>query len=217
MNNLMKWCVSGMAFAMVLVLDTNSQTRNQALRQLDMGFGVLGGVNVGGAMAETNVSTEAKALPMIGGIAEFGVGRPLSLALEPMYAVEGADYSIGDFDGSGEFGYVQLPILLRGNIPLGQQGRVFAFAGPNLALNVNATGDLPDGAEFSQDDIRPFSLLGDLGLGGSWNFTRNWNLIGNLRYTYGFMDVLEDIAPALDSWEPRGIKAGVGLMYHLPG
>ncbi len=214
MNYLSKGCLGGLVFAMVLAMNVHSQ---QFRQPGTLGIGALGGVNLGGAVAQENISTEIRALPMFGGIAEFGVNRPLSLAVEPMYAVEGANFTIGDFEGTGEFGYLQVPVLIRGNLQVTQASRVFAFAGPNLAFNLNATGDLPNGAEFTREEVRPFSLLGDFGLGGSWGITRGWHLLGNLRYTYGFMDILEDIAPTIDSWEPRGIKAGVGVMYHLPG
>ena len=203
----------GFAFAAFALMHQNAKAN------LDLGLGVKGGINIANANVENangkEVKTKALNGPVIGGLIEFGAHKPWSLVLEPSYVANGAEFD--DFDGKTELTYLQIPILAKAKF--GQSNmHVYLFAGPNIAFNLSAEGKATvlgfTGSWNAEDDIKKMDIAGDVGLGASIRIMPQLHLSGDVRYSHGFMNIIDDSA-TLDSWMSRDVKVLFGLTYHL--
>jgi hypothetical protein len=162
------------------------------------------------------VETESRLGGALGFIAEWGQHGNYSLAFEPMLAWRGPSIT----NGAGyepDLMVLEVPILARKNWQFRDHNRLFIFAGPNLAFPLAVEGNIAGGTELEKDDVKPFEFLMDAGLGGTVRFALNWHLIGSVRYSHGFTDVLEDPIGGVDEWKTRNVKFLFGIMHHIPG
>jgi hypothetical protein len=152
----------------------------------------------------------------VGLVAEWGVHGNYSLALEPMLNWGGPSITTGA-GYEPDLMVLEIPILVRRNWQFGDHNRLFVFAGPNLAFPMSAEGDIAAGTPLGKDDLKPFEFLMDAGLGSTVRIALYWHLIGSVRYTHGFTDVLKDPIGGVDEWKSRNVKFLFGIMHHIPG
>jgi hypothetical protein len=162
------------------------------------------------------VETETRLGGALGFIAEWGQHGNYSLAIEPMLAWRGPTIT----NGAGyepDLMILEIPILARRNWQIRDHNRIFIFAGPNLAFPMTVEGDIAGGTPLEKDDVKPFEFLMDAGLGGTVRFALYWHLIGSVRYSHGFTEVLEDPIGGVEEWKTRNVKFLFGIMHHIPG
>lgn len=162
------------------------------------------------------VETETRLGGALGVIAEWGQHGKYSLAFEPMLAWRGPSIT----NGAGyepDLMILEIPILARRNWHFKDHNRLFLFAGPNLAFPMSVEGDIAGGTPLETDDVKPFEFLVDAGLGGTVRFALYWHLIGSVRYSHGFTEVLEDPIGGVDDWKSKNVKFLFGIMHHIPG
>ncbi|MDQ3002334.1 MAG: PorT family protein [Fibrobacterota bacterium] len=188
-----------------------------------LAHGPLGGRGVGIFAGPINnfpelegVEVESRLGGAVGIIAEWGVHGNYSLALEPMVAWRGPSIT----SGAGyepDLMLLEIPILARRNWHFRDHNRIFVFAGPNLAFPMSVKGDIAGGTPLEKDDVKAFDFLMDAGLGASVRFALHWHLIGSVRYSHGFTEVLEGPIGGVDEWKSRNVKFLFGIMHHIPG
>ena len=162
------------------------------------------------------VETETRLGGALGLIAEWGQHGNYSLAIEPMLAWRGPSIT----SGAGyepDVMILEIPILARRNFQFRNHNRLFITAGPNLAFPMTAEGDIAGGTPLEKDDLKSFEFLADVGLGGTVRFALYWHLIGSVRYSHGFTEVLEDPIGGVDEWKSGNVKFLFGIMHHIPG
>jgi hypothetical protein len=162
------------------------------------------------------VEVESRLGAAVGLVAEWGVHGNYSLALEPMLSLGGPSIT----SGAGyepDLVVLEIPILARRNWQFRDHNRFFVFAGPNLAFPISAEGNIAGGTPLEKDDLQPFEFLVDAGLGGSVRFALYWHLIGSVRYSHGFTEVLEEPIGGVEEWKSRNVKFLLGIMHHIPG
>lgn len=162
------------------------------------------------------VETESRLGGALGLIAEWGQHGNYSLAFEPMLAWRGPAIT----NGAGyepKLMVLEIPVLARRNWQFRDHNRIFVFAGPNLAFPLAVEGDIAGGTALEKDDVKPFEFLMDAGLGATVRFALYWHLIGSVRYSHGFTEVLEDPIGGVDEWKTRNVKFLFGIMHHIPG
>ncbi|MEO6096946.1 MAG: porin family protein [Fibrobacteria bacterium] len=162
------------------------------------------------------VETESRLGGAFGLIAEWGQHGNYSLALEPMLAWRGPSIT----NGAGykpDLMILEIPVLARKNWQFRDHNRLFLFAGPNLAFPMSVEGDIAGGTPLDKDDVKPFELLIDAGLGGTVRFALYWHLIGSVRYSHGFTEVLEEPIGGVQEWKSKNVKFLFGIMHHIPG
>jgi hypothetical protein len=172
----------------------------------------LGGKGVGIFAGPVNnfpelegVEVESRLGAAVGVVAEWGVHGKYGLALEPMFTWRGPSIT----SGAGyepEVIVLEIPILVRRNWQLRDHTRLFAFAGPNLAFPISVDGNIALGTPLEQDDLKPFEFLVDAGLGATVRFALYWHLMGSVRYSHGFTDVLESPVGGVEEWKSRNVK-----------
>lgn len=162
------------------------------------------------------VETESRLGGALGLVAEWGVHGKYSLAFEPMLAWRGPSITNGPgYDP--DLMILEVPILLRRNFQFRDHNRLFVFAGPNLAFPMSVDGDIAGGTPLEKEDLKPFEFLVDAGIGASVRFALYWHVIGSVRYSHGFTEVLENPIGGVEEWKTRNAKFLFGIMHHIPG
>jgi hypothetical protein len=133
----------------------------------------------------------------------------LGYQVEVLYASRGADF--GD-DGSLDLTYVQIPVLLKVNLPVGVLLQPGVFGGVAVALNV----DCEVGESESCDDVAGIDV-NDVDFVGVVGADLKYSLVGfglwvDGRYNLGLADIgdFEDVVGDVKnrSWE---FSAGIGI------
>lgn len=162
------------------------------------------------------VETESRLGAALGFIAEWGQHGNYSLAVEPLLAWRGPSIT----SGAGyqpDLMVLEIPILARRNWQFRGHNRFFICTGPNLAFPISAEGDIAGGTPLEKDDVKSFEFLMDAGLGATVRFALYWHLMGSVRYSHGFTDVLEDPIGGVEEWDSRNVKFLFGILHHFPG
>jgi hypothetical protein len=162
------------------------------------------------------VETESRLGGALGIVAEWGQHGNYSFALEPMLAWRGPAIT----NGAGyepDIMVLEIPILARRNWQFRDHNRLFVFAGPNLSFPLSAEGEIAGGTALEKDHLKSFEFLMDAGLGATVRFALNWHLMGSVRYSHGFTEVLENPVGGVDEWKSRNVKFLFGIMHHIPG
>lgn len=166
-------------------------------------FGVLAGVNVasfGGSDGDDLEDSRTGFL--VGGFAVVRLSPVFAFQPEVLYAQKGAGGSFTEEGSTAsvefQLSYLEVPLLLRLDVPGGTAARPFLLVGPSVALNVGCEVEASfDGVTGSadcdeEDAAEPQSVdFGGL-VGGGLEFplgTRSLSV--GVRYTYGFSDVFD--------------------------
>lgn len=179
------------------------------------GVGLFGGP-VNSIPELEGVDTESRIGAALGLVAEWGVHGNYSLAFEPMLAWRGPAITNGP-GYEPDVMLLEVPILVRRNFQFRNHNRFFIFAGPNLAFPMSVDGNIAGGTALEKDDLKPFEFLADVGVGATVRFALYWHVLGSVRYSHGFTDVLEDPIGGVEEWKSRNVKFLFGIMHHIPG
>ncbi|HET7631371.1 MAG TPA: porin family protein [Gemmatimonadaceae bacterium] len=162
-------------------------------------FGVLGGVNVSNIRGEGTGGTDNKIGFALGGFARIPISGAWSFQPELEYSMKGTK----ETDNSGgtpatatlKLNYFEIPLLLRVAAPSSPSGRLFAEAGPAVAINVSCdisasgSGVTVSGSCASAGlDVNTLDIGGMIG--GGYEFTLGGHGLSiGARYTYGFASI----------------------------
>ena len=146
----------------------------------------------------------------MGLLGEFGMTTPLSLLIEPSYVQKGAKFNynagiLGEVKASGELDYIEIPVLLKAKFG-SMKTHAFIFAGPSLAINVAAKGNVGVFSDTFEENISPTIWSGDAGAGIAFQLQQFVYLFAEARYTYGFTDAFEEPVGDIGSWYSRDIR-----------
>lgn len=185
-------------------------------RAVSLGAGPIGGVNLGNAEVEDYDDIEMRTGMAAGLRLELGVTSPYSLLIEPTYVQRGARFKgdgiFGDVDIEGDLDYLEVPVLLKAKFGA-IKSHAYVFAGPSLGFNLSADGEF---GAFDVDDIEPaMTISGDVGVGGGFQVAQYVFLTGDVRYTYGFNNALEEDVGDVESWKARDIRFMLGILFHI--
>ncbi len=210
-----RWSSSGHLWAMAVAIGLALPSASQAF---SFGAGVKGGVNLANAEVDGIDDTEIRPGAIVGGFAEFGVTSPYSVVLEALWSQKGANFNVVGNDVEGRFTYLEFPLLLKAKFG-SQDMHGYAFAGPNLGINLTAEGSADNAFGTFQTDIEEnttaIDFTGDVGLGGSFRVAEFVRLMADVRYSFGFNNVFSDPVFTIDEWRSRDIKLMVGVLFHL--
>ncbi|HKP98434.1 MAG TPA: porin family protein [Fibrobacteria bacterium] len=181
---------------------------------LSFGMGPIGGMNFGNAGVDNHENTDGRQGLALGGRAEFGVTNPYSLVVEGTYVQKGARFDVLGVTTRGDFDYVEIPILLKAKFGA-IKAHAFAFAGPSVGINVNTEGKFASLNGDFKDESASVVFSGDVGVGGEFQVMPFVYLSGDVRYSHGFTNALDDSVGDIDEWKSRDIRAMVGLLFHL--
>jgi hypothetical protein len=134
-------------------------------------------------------------------VAGIGVIKPLAdgWAFQPelTYSMKGAKATDVEGDITAKLSYIELPLLLRYEVPAQSAVRPFFHAGPALALKVGCSFEVSNGSESASqscDDFGSDAKSFDLGLmfGGGLAFKQMQHTFSiGVRYNLGLLDLAD--------------------------
>ena len=184
-------------------------------------IGIMAGVNLSKISGDDITSADNRT-GFLGGIfVTFHLTNTFAIQPEAIYSQRGAsDNSDPDFDATFKLDYIDVPVLLRFDIPVVGPIRPFFVAGPSFGLQVKcAIGVEGQGASASVDcdqigqdsDIqfenKTFDLSGVVGAGLDFRLGGHTLMVG-ARYQHGFSDVVKDASVKNRTWS---VVAGLGF------
>ncbi len=172
--------LAGLALAAVALHASPASAQQQA----SVGF-------LGGASFSTLMSTDSDVSPKssTGFAGGFFVSIPVakSLMVEPeiLYVNKGSGFEDEEF--TLNLNYIEIPVLLRYEFT--QDGGPFAYVGPYVGFNVKCNASVDTlGTPCADENVEPSTDFGGtIGIGyrkAAWGF--------DIRYDYGFTDVIKD-------------------------
>jgi hypothetical protein len=184
-------------------------------------IGIMGGVNLA-TISGDDVGNADNRTGFLGGIyVTVHLTNTFAIQPEALYSQRGASQDI-DSESSATFklDYIDIPVLLRYDIPVAGPIRPFFVAGPAFGLQVKcAVSAEGNGASASVDcdrigeesevqfEKRTFDLSGVAGAGLDFNLGGHTLMIG-ARYQHGFSDVVKDASVRSRTWS---VVAGLGF------
>ena len=184
------------AFALCAVLLTSTRAFAQATS-----FGVQGGINISnvdftaGDSSETLPDFKSRTRGVFGGFVARDFNPKVGLQVDFLYSQKGTKAN-GTEDGVNfelEAGadYIEIPVLIRGNIAGSGKVKARGFAGPAFAFKVRDHAKLSGGGQVIEGDAVAEFNTGDVGfvLGGAVQFGQ---VFVDLRYNWGLMNIVKD-------------------------
>ena len=133
----------------------------------EMTIGVTGGVNIAKVAGDDVDGWDSRTAPFFGGFLEFPITPLMSIQPELLYTMKGATSTDEEgCDVTAKLDYIEIPVLLRVNIPMEGSIKPFVVAGPGLGFNSTAKFEC-DGEEEDIEDIKSmdFGLIFGGGVG----------------------------------------------------
>ena len=183
--------------------------------------GVMAGVNLA-KIGGDDITSADNRTGLLGGVfVTFHITNSFGIQPELLYSQKGfSDNSDPDFDATFKLDYIDVPVLLRYDIPVVGPIRPFFVAGPAFGLQmkcavaasgqgVSASVDCDRIGEESevQFEKKTFDMSGVLGAGLDFRLGGTTLMVG-ARYEHGFSDVVEDASVRNRTWS---IVAGLGF------
>ncbi len=174
-------------------------------------WGLKGGLNV--AMLRGGGSSfDSKLGALGGGFVVYDFSTEFGLESGLLFTMKGAKVLKGSPTGTVEsfliLDYLEVPVLLRWNIPTGTTTRSHLYAGPTLAFRVSSRNR----TETETTDLKDVQGLDSgVAIGGSVDFPLNpGRLVVDLRYGIGLTDAFGDQARNYKN-DVLSIMAGVSF------
>lgn len=185
------------------------------------GIGIMAGVNLA-KISGDDVGSADNRTGFLGGVyVTFHVTNTFAIQPEAVYSQRGASEDLGtDASATFKMDYIDIPVLLRYDIPVVGPIRPFFVAGPAFGLQVKcAVGVDGSGASASVDcdrlaqdsevqfENKTFDLSGVVGAGLDFRLGGHTLMLG-ARYQHGFSDVVKDASVRSRTWS---VVAGLGF------
>ncbi len=199
--------------AMIGVAGTGVRAQGVPLVSSGPTFGVMAGVNLATLSGDDITSVDNRTGFLGGVFVTFHLTNTFAIQPEAIYSQRGAsDNSDPSFDATFKLDYIDVPLLLRFDVPVAGPIRPFFVAGPSFGLQVKcAVGAEGEGASASVDcdqieesggiqiGNRTFDMSGVAGAGLDFRLGGTTLMLG-ARYQHGFSDVVEDAAVKNRTW-----------------
>src|SRR5512144_763851 len=113
-----------MTLAMVTLINTNTNSQN-------ISMGIESGLNIANMSLTPNLNSSTKTGFMVGGFADIGVSRIVSIRPGLRYVTKGFTLTGNGFTLNEKLNYIEMPLLIKASIPL-KHVRPYFVAGPSL-------------------------------------------------------------------------------------
>lgn len=184
-------------------------------------IGIMGGVNLA-KISGNDVTSADNRTGFLGGVfVTFHLTNTFAIQPEAIYSQRGtSENSDPNFDATIKMDYIDIPVLLRYDIPVVGPIRPFFLAGPAFGIQTKCTIGIEgqgvsasaDCDQFSEDpeasfESKTFDLSGVFGAGLDFRLGGHTLMVG-ARYQHGFSDVVKDASAKSRTWS---VVAGLGF------
>ena len=141
----------------------------------------------------SNVSTdEWETSSKLGFFAAVGTSFALSesVFVSPFLGYVQKGTTFDDDDSDGSYNYIEIPVLLGTEIPVGEKASLSISAGPQVAFNIKCDEDGVDCSDHEDFKSTEFGIVAGVGIG--FPLTDPYNLSFGLSYDLGLTDVFEE-------------------------
>lgn len=175
-------------------------------------FGVRAGVNMASQSwsEDAGIDLSSRTGFYVGAIAEFGISENLFLQGELDYIQKGAKAEFLGEENEQTVSYLEVPILLKYKMGLGEMLGLHITAGPTLGYALNGTTDDED-IDFDEDGYERFELGASIGAGVGLGVAGGM-LSLEVRYGLGFTNLVSDEDVDLTVTN-KGLSVGLAYMF----
>lgn len=179
-------------------------------------FGVKGGFNLG-FLAESDatnrVSYDARPAYFLGALAEFTLQDKMSLAVEALFAANGARISqtvLGiETKSVAKFPEIMVPVLFK--IELAEGFKL--GAGPYVGLITKAEAESKAGNVSASVEMDDYYKDFDMGMGFDAEYSFNDHLFINARYNLGLMNISDYSHGGAEKSKLSSLQIGLGYKF----
>lgn len=149
----------------ILVLAVTAVVTNTFSQSTSMG--IEGGLNLANLSTTPTFNLSSKTGFMVGGFADIGISRIISIKPAVRYIVKGYTQQSQQLQGlsfSGSYSYIEVPLLIKGRVPLNVV-KPYIEAGPTVGLQLSASSETTFNGQQIQtsDDGASYNAI-DFGL-----------------------------------------------------
>lgn len=147
----------------------------------------------------------------VGGFIEYSFSPSFAIQPEILYNTKGVKFEEGDVSEKITLTYMQIPVLLKFNIPTAGNFDPFIYAGPSVGILLSANDKLEGTTDDYDEDIKDFFKSTDfsavLGVGAGIPMGTSGQLSVEFRYDLGLTNVAEDFDNGVEV-VPGDVKTG---------
>lgn len=184
------------------------------IKAQNVGLGIEGGLNLANLNLTPTFNTNSRTGFMIGGFADIGVSRVISIKPAVRYIVKGYTSQGQAFNYSQTYSYIEMPLLIKAKLPVNYV-KPYIEAGPTLGIQLSASSeyqangqvtDMDQGAYFSAID---FGLY--FGSGAEFRVAPNTDIFTSFGYALG----LTNISKTTTSAKTNGFQISAGVKFGI--
>lgn len=167
-------------------------------------FGLKAGVNISNFNGSDAGDLDSRTGFLGGAFFAYDFNDMFSIQPEAFYSMKGAKQTFTDLGetitGTFKLDYIEIPVLIKLNIPLkgGSTVKPSIFAGPALGIKVASTVEVESGGQSASSDVENVSST-DFGFvfGGALGFDVSGHELGfDVRYNLGLTSVFDSALEA---------------------
>jgi len=113
--------------------------------------GITGGINIATVRGDDVEDVDSRTAGFFGGFVEYPFTPVVSIQPEFLYTMKGASDTYNGYKVTVKLNYVEIPVLLRVNIPTESNVKPFLVAGPGIGFKVSSKSEVNSHEEDIED------------------------------------------------------------------
>lgn len=207
--------------AMLIVSSSNIQA------QTHISVGARAGLNIANLTFDpdlaSTVTKSSRTGFKFGGALQVEFAPMFALQVEPMFATGGSEISGPGGKITFKASFIEVPILLKVNVPVAGSVTPYAFLGPNIAFIMSSkelaeiTG-FPSNEADIKDQTSSINFSLDFGAGAGFKVAPLTTILLDVRYSLGLANMLNDQgkqSTGYNSIKSTGFQIVAGVMFGL--
>ena len=195
--------------------------------QIPFKLGIKGGLNIANlsfdpALPSGSDNTTRTGL-IAGAMVEFNLVPMFAIQAEPAYIQKGSKITASSTSNEVnlKLAYLEIPVVLKLNIPSPGNIKPYVFAGPNIGFRLSANSETPAGEVDIKDETQSIDFALDFGAGAGFKIAPLVDLVIDARYSLGLSDILSDTGKqefentSGQKIKTTGIQITAGIMFGL--
>jgi hypothetical protein len=181
----------------------------------EIGMGIEGGLNLSNISTTPTFTTSSKTGFTVGGFADIGVSRIVSIRPAVRYTVKGYTQQLNNGVTLNEsYHYIEIPLMIKASIPL-HRVKPYFEAGPNLGIQLSANQEFSLNGQVQDQDSGPFYNAVDFGLyfgsGMEFSVAPNTDLFTAFGYSLGLTNISKNQVSAKNN----GFRIMAGVKFGI--
>jgi hypothetical protein len=177
-------------------------------------MGIEGGINLANVSTTPSFNSSTRTGFMVGGFADIGVSRIVSVKPSVRYIQKGYTTQIQGINVSESYGYIEIPLMIKAKLPLNQVKPYFE-AGPMLGIQLSANQEFSFNGQVQEQETGSFYSAVDFGLyfgsGIEFHVAPNTDIFTGFGYSLG----LTNISKTATSGKNNGFQMSAGVKFGL--